>query len=132
MALLVGEDRRDHVVRDRVGAVGLLDDPVVVLDRTQLGLDDALDDVDDVGLVLGRLEVGLLGGELHRTGDHPVERLDVRRELLRMQDLVLDVGLQCLHDLLGAHAFGVRRARDVVHHRLDLHPVRLRQQLDDG
>ena len=33
---------------------------VVVLDGAGLGLDDALDDVHDVGLVLRRLQVGLL------------------------------------------------------------------------
>ena len=36
-----------------------------------------------------------------------------------------------LSDLLRAHAVGVDRVGDVAHHRLDLHPVRLRQQLDD-
>src|SRR3712207_8569453 len=49
------EDGDDHVVGDGVDALGHLDDPVVVLDRAGLGLDHALDDVDDVGLLLGRL-----------------------------------------------------------------------------
>ena len=38
---------------------------VVVLDRAGLGLDHALDHVDDVGLVLRRLQVALLGAEVH-------------------------------------------------------------------
>ena len=38
--------------------------PVVVVDRAGLGLDHALDDVDDVRLLVGRLEVGLLGLEV--------------------------------------------------------------------
>ena len=49
---------------------------------------------DDVGLVLGRLEVGLLGGELQRAGDDAVELLDARRELLRVAELLLDVLLE--------------------------------------
>ena len=34
-----------------------LDDPVVVLDRAGLGLDHAANDVHDVRLVVGRLEI---------------------------------------------------------------------------
>jgi hypothetical protein len=64
VALLVAEDVDDHVLRDPVDAVGRLDDPVVVRDRARLGLDDAADDVDDVGLPVGRLEVRLLGLEV--------------------------------------------------------------------
>src|SRR5918912_467739 len=75
-ALLVAEDRDRHVVRDRVDALGLLDDAAVVLDGARLGLDHALDDVDDVGLLLGRLQVRLLGLELHRAWDDAVELLD--------------------------------------------------------
>ena len=66
---------------------------VVVLDRTGLGLDHALDDVDDVGLVLGRLQRVLLGGEVLGAGDDAVELLDARRELLRVAELLLDVRL---------------------------------------
>ena len=51
VALLVVEDRDHHVLGDRVDPVGLLDDPAVVLDRARLGLDHALDHVDDVDLV---------------------------------------------------------------------------------
>src|SRR4051812_34807683 len=50
--LLVAQDGDDHVVGDGVDALGLLDDEVVVLDRAGLGLDHALDHVDDVGLVV--------------------------------------------------------------------------------
>jgi hypothetical protein len=64
VALLVAQDVDDHVLRDRVPALGELDDRVVVLDRAGLGLDHALDDVHDVGLRLGRLEIGLLGLEV--------------------------------------------------------------------
>jgi len=47
-------------------------------------------------------------------------------------ELFLDVGLERLDDLLGADAVGVDRVRDVAHDRLDLHPVRLLQHLDDA
>src|SRR4051812_36971196 len=63
VALLVAEDRDHHVVGHRVDVLGELDDPVVVLDGAGLGLDHALDDVHDVGLLVGRLQEGLLGGE---------------------------------------------------------------------
>jgi hypothetical protein len=59
--LLAAEDLDDHVLGDVVEPVGRLDDRVVVLDRTGLGLDHTVDHVHDVGLVLGRLQVGLLG-----------------------------------------------------------------------
>ena len=45
-------------------------------------------------------------------------------------ELLLDVLLEGLDDLLRAHAVGVDRVGDVAHHRLDLHPVRLGEQLD--
>jgi hypothetical protein len=64
VALLVVEDGDHHVVGHGVDGVGDLDDLVVVLDRAVLGLDHAADHVHDVGLVLGRLEVGLLRAEL--------------------------------------------------------------------
>src|SRR5688572_31680814 len=64
--LLVPQDGDDHVLRDVVDSVRDLDDAVVVLDRTGLGLDHALDDVHDVGLLLRRLEVRLLRAELER------------------------------------------------------------------
>ena len=57
---------------------------VVVLDRAGLRLDHALDDVHDVGLVLGRLQVALLGLEVQRAGDDAVELLDAAGELLRV------------------------------------------------
>ena len=47
-----------------------------------------------------------------------------------MPELLLDVLLERLLDLLRADAVGVDRVGDVAHHRLDLHPVRLLQQLD--
>ena len=52
-------------------------------------------------------------------------------ELLRVAELLLDVLAQRLDDLLRAHAVGVDRVGEVAHHRLELHPVRLREQLDD-
>jgi hypothetical protein len=57
--LLVVEDLDRHVLGDRVDAVGLLDDPRVVLDRAGLGLDHPSDHVDDVGLLLRRLQEAL-------------------------------------------------------------------------
>src|SRR5437868_7559160 len=48
-----------------------------------------------------------------------------------MPELLLDVLLERLDDLLRAQAVGVHGVRDVAHHRLDLHPVRLREQLED-
>jgi hypothetical protein len=50
--------------------------------------------VHDVGLVLGRLQVGLLGGEVQRARYDAVELLDASRELLRMPELLLDVLLE--------------------------------------
>src|ERR1700749_1266966 len=44
--LLVAEDRDHHVLSDRVAALGLPDDPRVVLDRAGLGLDHAADHVN--------------------------------------------------------------------------------------
>ena len=81
----------------------------VVLDRAGLGLDDAVDDGEDVGRVLGRLEVGLLGGELHRTGRRPVELLDALGERAGVPELLVDVGGERLGDLLGADAVEMRR-----------------------
>src|SRR3954466_7667888 len=76
VALLVVEDRDDHVLGHEILAVAELDDPVVVLDRAGLGLDHALDHVHDVGLVLGRLEVALLGAEVEAAGHDSAELLD--------------------------------------------------------
>jgi len=104
---------------------------VVVLDGAVLGLDHALDDVHDVRLVLRRLEVRLLGPELHRPRDDAVELLDPVRERLRVAELLLDVRLERLDDLLRPDAVGVDRVGDVVHHRLDLHPVGLLQQAEE-
>ena len=53
------------------------------------------------------------------------------RELLRVAELLGDVLGQRLLDLLGANAVGVDRVGDVAHHRLDLHPVGLLEQVDD-
>ena len=53
VALLVAQDRDDHVLCDRVAAFAELDDLVVVLDRAGLRLDHSLDHVDDVGLLVG-------------------------------------------------------------------------------
>ena len=92
---------------------------------------DALDDVHDVGLVRRRLEVALLGRELHRPRHDAVELLDAGGELLGVPELLLDVLLEGLDDLLRADAVGVDRVRDVAHHGLDLHPVRPLEQLDD-
>jgi hypothetical protein len=64
-------------------------------------------------------------------GDRAVELLDARGELLRVRELLLDVGLQRLDDLLGAQAVGVDRVGDVADHRLELHPVGLGEHLDD-
>src|SRR5215217_2193395 len=130
VALLVVEDRDHHVLRHEVEAVGELDDAVVVLDRAGLGLDHALDHVDDVRLVLRRLEVGLLGAEVERAGDDAVELLDPARELLRVAELLLDVGLERLDDLLRPHAVRVDRVGEVAHDGLDLHPVGLLQESD--
>ena len=64
---------------------------LVVLDRARLGLDHALDDVHDVGLVLRRLQVVLLGREVRRARHDAVELLDAGRELLRVPELLRDV-----------------------------------------
>ena len=90
------EDRDHHVLRHRVAALAELDDLVVVLDRPALGLDHAAHHVQHVGLSLGRLEVGLLRGEVERAGNHAVQLLDPLAELLRVPELLLDVGLQVL------------------------------------
>src|SRR6478735_5897179 len=131
MALLVAQDADHHVLGDRVDALGLLDDRRVVLDRAGLGLDHALDDVDDVRLLVGRLQVGLLRAEVERPGHDAVELLDPLGELAGVAELLLDVGLERLDDLPRAHPVRVDRSGDVAHHRLDLHPVGLREQLDD-
>src|SRR5215213_973863 len=55
--LLVMEHVDHHVLGDRVDPLGLLDYAGVVLYRAGLGLDHAADHVNDVGLLLGRLEV---------------------------------------------------------------------------
>ena len=104
----------------------------VVLDRAGLGLDHAADHVHDVGLLLRRLQERLLGGELFRARDHAVQLLDPVGELLRVPELLLDVLGQRLLDLLRPHAVEVDRGGDVAHHRLDLHPVRLVEKLDDA
>jgi hypothetical protein len=131
VALLVVEDVDRHVLRDPVDAVGRLDDAVVVLDRARLGLDHAADHVHDVGLVLWRLEVGLLRLEVERARHDAVQLLDPRAEAPGVAELVLDVAAQRLDDLLGAYAVGVDRVGEIAHDRLDLHPVGLRQQPDD-
>ena len=102
VALLVVEDLGDHVLGDGVDTLARLDDAVVVVDRPGLGLDHAADHVDDVGLVLGRLEVGLLGLELLRAGDDSPQLLDPLGEPLRVPELLLDVLGQRLLDLLRA------------------------------
>jgi hypothetical protein len=104
VAFLVAQDLDHHVLRDPVDAVGDLDDAVVVLDRTRLGLDHALDHVHDVGLLLGRLQERLLGLELLRSRDDAVQLLDPVCVLLRVAELLLDVLLERLADLLRTHA----------------------------
>ena len=79
---------------------------------------------------VGRLEVGLLGRELHAARHDAVQLLDPLAELLGVPELLLDVLLEVLDDLAGPHAVRVDRVRDVAHHGLDLHPVRLLQHLD--
>ncbi len=69
VAFLVAQDGATMSVVTGVDRLGDLDDPVVVLDGAGLGLDDAADDVDDVGLALGRLEEGLLGDEVEAGQD---------------------------------------------------------------
>src|SRR4051794_16860858 len=131
VALLVAQDRDHHVVGHRIDLLGRLDDRVVVLDRAGLGLDHALDDVHDVGLVRGRREIGLLGREVDRGRHDAVELLDPGRELLGVPELLLDVLLEGLDDLLGPHPVRVDGVGDVVDHGLHLHPVGLREQHDD-
>jgi hypothetical protein len=87
--------------------------------------------VDDVDLVVRWLQVGLLGAELERSRDDPVELLDPLGELLGVAQLLLDVLLERLADLHRPHAVGVDGVRDVAHDRLDLHPVGLLEELDD-
>src|SRR3954453_18420659 len=48
-----------------------------------------------------------------------------------MAELLLDVLVERLDDLLRPHPVRVDRVRDVAHHRLDLHPVRAREELDE-
>ena len=60
MAFLVVQDFDHHVLGDPVHPVAGLDDLVVVLDGAGLRLDDAADDVDDVCLLLRRLQIALL------------------------------------------------------------------------
>src|SRR5207342_1645324 len=57
--------------------------------------------------------------------------LDPVPELTGVAELLVDVLLERLAYLLRADAVGVDRVRDVAHHRLDLHPVGLHQELDD-
>src|SRR5918992_1576312 len=73
----------------------------------------------------------LLRLEPFRSGNDAVKLLDPGREPLCVTELVLDVALQGLPNLLGADAVEVRRRGDVAHHRLDLHPVRLLEQLEN-
>jgi hypothetical protein len=87
--------------------------------------------VHDVGLLLGRLQERLLGLELLRSRDDAVQFLDPVCVLLGVAELLLDVLLERLADLLRPHAIRVDRVRDIAHHGLDLHPVRLLQQLQD-
>jgi len=54
-----------------------------------------------------------------------------RAYCLRMAEFLLDIGLQRLDDLLRADAVGVDRTGDVTHHCLDLHPIGLRQELEN-
>src|SRR5215203_3186439 len=54
--LFVAQDVDDHVLRDPVHLVGRFDHLVVEPDALALGFDHALDDVHDVGLLLGRLQ----------------------------------------------------------------------------
>src|SRR3954452_9170329 len=75
MALVVAQNADPHVLGRIVDAVGVLDDRVVVLDRAGLCLDHALDDVDDVGLLVRRLEELLLSLEVHRAWHDAVELL---------------------------------------------------------
>ena len=70
--LLVAEDRDRHVLGDRIDLVRLGDDPGVVLDRPGLGFDHATDHVDDVDLLVGRLQERLLGREGLRTRHDPI------------------------------------------------------------
>src|SRR4051794_4931702 len=132
VALLVVQDIYDHVVRDRVYVLGLLDDVRVVLDRAVFGIDDALYDVHDIDLVLRWLELVLAGFELHRARNYTVKLLDARSEELGVPELLLNIFLYVLLDLLGPHAVGVDGVGDVVHDRFQLHKIRRLEQLDDG
>src|SRR5918997_2837983 len=123
-SLLVVEDGYEHVVGDGVQLFRLPDDAGVVLDRAVLRVDNALYDVHDVDLVLGRLQGHLGGLEVGRARHHTVELLDSGCDLLGVPELLLDVLLDVLLDLLGSDAVGVYGIGDVVHDRLQLHEVR--------
>src|SRR5688500_3917508 len=61
VAFLILQDSDHEVLRHVIHAITQLDDLIVVLDGALLGLDDAFDDVADVGLHVRRLEERLAG-----------------------------------------------------------------------
>ena len=63
-------------------------------------------------------------------GHDSVELLDPLGELLGVTQLLRDVLGQRLLDLLRPDTVGVDRVGDVAHHRLDLHPIGLLEELD--
>src|SRR5829696_979181 len=125
------QDLYDDVLRDGVGLIGLLHDARVMLDGAVFRVNDALYDVYDVHLVLGRLQLILRRLELHRAWHDTVELLDAGRELLGVGKLFLYVFLHALLDLLGADAVRVYGVGHVIHDGLQLHKVSCLQKLDD-
>ena len=82
-------------------------------------------------IVLEADRATLLGNQVEATRAHNGEVLQHLHdwEPERIRD-VLDVLVQALLDLLGPDAVGVDRVGQVAHHRLDLHPVGLLEELD--
>src|SRR5215211_8171690 len=117
------QDLYDDVLRDGVGLIGLLHDARVMLDGAVFRVNDALYDVYDVHLVLGRLQLILRRLELHRAWHDTVELLDAGRELLGVAKLFLYVFLYALLDLLGTDTVRVYGVSNVVHDGLQLHLV---------
>lgn len=71
MTLLVTKDLDRHVLGHRVDPIGRFDYPGVVLDRPGLGLDHTANHVNDVSLLLRRLQIVLFGDEGLRPRHYP-------------------------------------------------------------
>ena len=120
MFLFVTKQSDREILRDRINLVAHLDDSFVAFDGRIFRGDDAFDYSDEIGGILGRLQIFLLAFQLHGAWDASAQHFDPLRQHHRVAEFFLDVGGECLLNLFRAHAIEIDRVGEVILNRLQL------------